>query len=61
MAARGVALRATAVARAQGGGQNEADGAANEALQRVAIGLQADALSLLDRMIDVDVPAVIPQ
>jgi hypothetical protein len=56
-AARGVALRATAVARAEGGGQAEADAAANEALQRIAIGLQASALSLLDRLIDVEQPA----
>jgi hypothetical protein len=56
-AARGVALRASAVARAQGGDHAEAEAAAHEALQRVAIGLQAEALVLLDRLIDVDVPA----
>ena len=60
-AARGVALRAAAVARAQGGDQDEAKAAANEALQRVAIGLLAEALALLDRLIDVEVPTAIPQ
>lgn len=58
-AARGVALRAAAVARAQGGGHDEAEAAANEALQRIAIGLQAEALSLLDRLIEVEVPTAI--
>ena len=58
-AARGVALRAAAVARAQGGGRDEAEAAANEALQRIAIGLQAEALSLLERMIDVEVPSAL--
>jgi hypothetical protein len=55
-AARGVALRATAVARAQGGDHSEADAAAHEALQRIAIGLQADSVGLLDRLIEVEVP-----
>jgi hypothetical protein len=55
-AARGVALRAAAVGRAQGGGHDDAEAAAHEALQRIAIGLQAEALTLLDRMVDVDVP-----
>ena len=60
-AARGVALRAAAVARAQGGDHAAAEAAANEALQRIAIGLQAEAISLLERLIDieVDVPAPI--
>ena len=57
-AARGVALRASAVARAQGGDHADAEVATHEALQRTAIGLQAEALVLLDRMIDVEVPAV---
>lgn len=56
-AARGVALRASAVARAEGGDHDETEAAAHEALQRIAIGLQAEALVLLDRMIDVEVPA----
>ncbi|MEY2458399.1 MAG: hypothetical protein QOG30_229, partial [Acidimicrobiaceae bacterium] len=56
-AARGVALRASAVARAQGGDHAETAAAAHEALQRTAIGLQAEALVLLDRLIDVEVPA----
>lgn len=56
-AARGVALRAASVARAQGGGDAEAEAAANEELQRIAIGLQAQALVLLDRLIDVEVPS----
>ena len=60
-AARGVALRAAAVARAQGGGHDDAEAAANEALQRIAIGLQAEALALLDKLIDVEVPAPITQ
>jgi hypothetical protein len=58
-AARGVALRASAVARAQGGDQAETEAAAHEALQRTAIGLQAEALVLLDHLIDVEVPASI--
>jgi hypothetical protein len=56
-AARGVALRASAVARAQGGDHAETEAAAHEALQLTAIGLQAAALVLLDRLIDVEVPA----
>ena len=56
-AARGVALRACAVARAEGAHRDETEAAAHEGLQRIGIGLQADALVLLDRMIDVDVPA----
>jgi hypothetical protein len=59
-AARGVALRASAVARAQGGDHTEAEAAAHEALQRIAIGLQAQALVLLDGLIDVEVPLPIP-
>jgi hypothetical protein len=55
-AARGVALRATAVARADGADYAETEAAANEALQRVGIGLQAQALALLDRLTDIDVP-----
>jgi hypothetical protein len=59
-AARGVALRASAVARAQDGSNHaEAEAATHEALQRVAIVLQAQALVLLDRLIDVEVPAVV--
>ena len=58
-AARGVALRASAVARAQDGDHAEAEAAAHEALQRIAIGLQAEALLLLDRLIEVEVPAAI--
>jgi hypothetical protein len=58
-AARGVALRASAVARAQGGDHAETEIAAHEALQRTAIGLQAEALVLLDHLIDVEVPAPI--
>jgi hypothetical protein len=57
-AARGVALRAAAVARAQGADHDETEAAASEALQRIAIGLQADALLLLDRLIDVEVPSL---
>jgi hypothetical protein len=57
-AARGVALRASAVARAQGGDDAEAEASAHEALQRIAIGLQAEALLLLDRLVDIEVPAV---
>ena len=53
----GVALRASAVARAQGGDHADAEAATHEALQRIAIGLQAQALVLLDEMIDVEVPA----
>ena len=56
-AARGVALRASAVARAQGGDRAEAEAAAHEALQRIATGLQAEALVLLDHLIDVEIPA----
>jgi hypothetical protein len=56
-AARGVALRASAVARAEGSEQPDAEAATHEALQRIAIGLQAAALVLLDRLIDVEVPA----
>jgi hypothetical protein len=56
-AARGVALRASAVARAQGGDHTEAEASAHEALQRIAIGLQAEALVLLDHLIDVEIPA----
>jgi hypothetical protein len=56
-AARGVALRAAAVARAQGGDHDETEAAAHEALQRIAIGLQADALLLLDHLIDIEVPS----
>jgi hypothetical protein len=56
-AARGVALRASAVARAQDGDHAEAEASAHEALQRVAIGLQAEALVLLHGLIDVEVPA----
>ena len=58
-AARGVALRAAAVARAQGGDHAAAEAAANEALQRIAIGLQAEAISLLDHLIDIEVAAPI--
>jgi hypothetical protein len=54
-AARGVALRASAVERAQGGDHAETEVAAHAALQRTAIGLQAEAVALLDRLIDVDV------
>lgn len=57
-AARGVALRAASVARAQGLGDDGAEAAAHEALQRIAIGLQAEALLLLDHLIEIDVPAV---
>jgi hypothetical protein len=57
-AARGVALRAAAIARAQGGDHDEAEAAANEALQRTAIGLQAEAVLLLERIIDVEVPSL---
>ena len=59
-AARGVALRALAVARAQGGDYDEIRAAANEALQRIAIGLQAEAIALLDRLIDVEAATVAP-
>jgi hypothetical protein len=59
-AARGVALRACAVARAEGRDQHETEAAAHEALQRIGIGLQAEALLLLDRMIEAAVPASSP-
>jgi hypothetical protein len=58
-AARGVALRASAIARAHGGDHAEAEAAAHEALQRTAIGLQAQALVLLDHLIEVEVAAPI--
>ncbi|HEY2813457.1 MAG TPA: hypothetical protein VGJ03_08350 [Acidimicrobiales bacterium] len=51
-AARGVALRAASVARANGGDDDAADAAANQALDEVAVDLQARSFELLDRMID---------
>jgi hypothetical protein len=56
-AARGVAFRAAAVARANGGGDAEAAAAANEALERVAVELRAEARSLLEELIGVRIHA----
>jgi len=49
-AARGVAYRAAAVARAHGGDDLGAEQAARESLERTAAHLQEDAFALLDRM-----------
>jgi len=60
-AARGLALRAASVARANGGDDEEAQAAADAALEVVAVGLQREALLLLERMIDpTPVPAATP-
>jgi hypothetical protein len=50
-AARGVAMRAAAVARAQGGGPAEAMAAGREAILPVARELQDAAFGLLDALI----------
>jgi len=53
-AARGVALRAAAVARAQGGSAAEATAAAKDALAPTVVELQDAAFALLDVLIDVN-------
>jgi len=56
-AARGVALRAAAVARAQGGAEQDAFDAADAALEPAVRALQEAAFDLLDELIDTIGPA----
>jgi hypothetical protein len=56
-AARGVAYRAIAVTRANGGSEKDAGEAAHESLTGVADRLRDAAFALLDRLIDPTRPA----